>query len=187
MKDVVRELLPHAPQMGLYVTPNLPSDKVQNALGDYASGINAEDVLALYDATLSGNAKDGVVFAVDRFVFQNSNLDSPQTIRYPDVVAVDAKRQWLGLGGRKVDLKVNRGRATFDLSIDFSRHPAAAEYVARFLDDAMLRDPALATAGPEAPDAGTDVKAVQQALDQLRSSGQLTEGDYTRLMQVLIG
>ena len=52
--DLIRERLPHAPQMGLYVTPDLPEKKVRAALSDYATAVEAAEVLALYDATLTG-------------------------------------------------------------------------------------------------------------------------------------
>ena len=68
MNDLVRDLIPHAPQMGLYVGPDIPADKRRNALQDYADEMTPDEVLALYDATLMGNAKDGALFASDRFL-----------------------------------------------------------------------------------------------------------------------
>lgn len=184
IQDLVRERLPHAPQMGLYVTPDLPEKKVQNARSDYAGDVHQSAVLALYDATLSGTGADGAVFAPDRFVFQNNDFQSVQSVRYLDLVGVEAGSRWFGLGGKTVDLKVNRGRATFDLTMDFSGAPDAAEYVADFLHTAMLKD---VDFGPtdEASSAETDVEAVRRVLDQLRNQGKLTDADYDRLLSVL--
>jgi len=191
MKDLVRELLPHAPQMGLYVVPDLPADKRRNALQDYADEMTSDEVLALYDATLMGNAKDGALFAADRFVFQNSDLESAQTVRYRDLVGVTVKRRLLG--GRKVQLDINRGRATFQLTMDFSGSTEAAEYVARFLEEAMhqsavadMNVPGSADTPATADDEeATDVEAVRAALDELRDQGQLSTDDYERLVAAL--
>ena len=186
MKALLLELLPHAPKMGLYVHPNIPADKLRNALRDYAGSVAQEDVLALYDATLLGNAKDGAVFTADRFVFQNTDLEPPQTVRYEDIVRVHAKRKLLG--GKKVFLDVNRGRATIEVTLDFSGKPEAASFVARFLHEAMLKGAALEMDGPEpeAPaDASTDPVAVEQALEALRAEGLLTNHDFRRLLNAL--
>jgi hypothetical protein len=187
MNDLVRDLIPHAPQMGLYVVPDIPPDKRRNALQDYADEMTPGEVLALYDATLMGNAKDGALFASDRLVFQNSDLESAQTVRYRDLVGITVKRRLLG--GRKIRLDVNRGRATFQLTMDFSGSTEAAEYVARFLEEAMHQSAAADMASPSATaeqeDEGTDVDAVRAALDDLRDRGRLAEADYRRLLAVL--
>ena len=182
MEDLLRDRLPHAPQMGLFVVPDLPADRLDNALSDYARDVKRDEVLALYDATLSGTGGDGAVFARDRFVFQNNNLQATQTVRYSDLVGVKAESRWLGLGGKLVTLTVNRGRATFELSMDFSGAPEAASYVATFLDAAMVEDIDFTPAAE--PDA-TDVTAVRDALQGLRTEQKLTEVDFSRLMAVL--
>ena len=182
MEDLLRDRLPHAPQMGLFVVPDLPADRLDNALSDYATDVKRDEVLALYDATLSGTGGDGAVFARDRFVFQNNNLQATQTVRYSDLVGVKAESRWLGLGGKLVTLTVNRGRATFELSMDFSGAPEAASYVATFLDAAMVEDIDFTPAAE--PDA-TDVTAVRDALQGLRTEQKLTEVDFSRLMAVL--
>jgi len=184
MEDLLRDRLPHAPQMGLFVVPNIPSGKLDNALSDYATEVGRDEVLALYDATLSGTGGDGAVFTSTRFVFQNNDLQSTQTVRYPDLVGVEVQRRWLGLGGKRVALTVNRGRATFELTMDFSGAPDAASYVADFLDTAMVQDIDFTPAAE--PDA-TDVAAVRDALQRLRAERKLTEGDYQRLLDAFEG
>lgn len=193
MEDLITEFIPHAPQMGLYVAPDIPSEKRRNAIDDYAAEVDPEEVLALYDATLTGNAKDGALFTADRVIFQNTDLEAPQTVRYRDLVGLTTKR--LLLGGKKVRLKVNRGRATFDLVMDFSGAAQAADHVATFLEKAMHRsaaaemdEMAMDEAAPEtAAGASTDVDAVRHALDALRADGKLTAEDYNRLLDVLTG
>lgn len=186
MEDLLLELLPQAPHLGLYVAPSVPNDKVRNALGDYAPGVHADEVVALYDATLLGNAKDGAVFLRDRFVFQNNDLEPAHEVRYADVVRVVERRKLLG--GRKVELDVNRGRATVTLTLDFSGRPDAAAFIARALHEAMLRG-----TPEEQPDArrapaneiATDPAAVRDALEAVHSAGRLTRADLDRLMAAL--
>jgi hypothetical protein len=180
--DLIWERIPHAPQLGLYVAPDVPDKKLRKAISDYATDVAPADVLALYDATLSGTAGDGALFTADRVVFQNNDLQSAQTVRYQDLVGVDAASRWWGLGGKRVDLTVNRGRATFDLSIDCSGTPDAAAYIADFLHAAMLKDVDL-----DADEAAeeTDLEAVRRALNRLRSQNKLTDEDLERLLTVL--
>lgn len=191
MEALLREYLPHAPNLGLYLAPEVPRPKLAAALGDYAPGVRPDEVLALYDATRLGSGKDGALFLADRLVFQNNNLQTPQTIRYEDIVRVEAKR--LLLGGRRVEVDVNRGRATVTEAIDFSGQAGAAEFVERFLREAMLRggvrDAPEASAPEERPAArsaaGTDVEAVARALDHLRAQGTLAPADHLRLLDLL--
>lgn len=184
VEDLIRERIPHAPQMGLYVAPDLPDKQLRNALSDYGTDVTQSNVLALYDATLSGTGGDGALFTADRLVFQNNDFQSVQMVRYGDLVGVEAASRWWGFGGKKVDLKVNRGRATFDLALDFSGSPEAAEYVADFLHAAMLKDVDL-TGGRGGTE--TDVDAVRRALRRLRQEEKLTTADYEALVETLEG
>ncbi|GAB5536557.1 MAG: hypothetical protein Rubg2KO_28060 [Rubricoccaceae bacterium] len=184
MTDLIREYLPHAPDMGLFVAPEIPDRKLVAALGDYAVDVDPDDVLALYDATRLGSAKDGAVFLADRVVFQNNDLQTPRPIRYEDIVGVESKRKLLG--GRSVNVDLNRGRATVTETIDFSGQPAAAEYVERFLREAMMRSVRSHTDGPTAPTShGTDREAVRDALHQLVQLGRLSPADEKRMLDVL--
>ncbi|GIV58298.1 MAG: hypothetical protein KatS3mg042_1211 [Rhodothermaceae bacterium] len=190
METLLLDLIPHAPQMGLYVKPHIPADKLANALRDYAKTVRAEEVLALYDATLMGSARDGAVFTADRFVFQNNNLEEPQEIRYEDLVRVTTTKKFLG--GRKVEIDVNRGRATVTLEIDFSGKPEAAGYVARFLNEAMLRGvmETREAGGEDAtpfprPGVQTDLEAVRAALDELHEQELLSAEDWHKLRRCI--
>lgn len=182
MEDLIRDRLPHAPQLGLFLVPNIPGSRLERALADYATEVDREEVVALYDATLTGTGGDGAVFTADRLVFQNNNLQATQTVRYEDLVNVEVRSRWFGFGGRVVDLTVNRGQATFEVTLDFSGAPDAAEYVADVLEAAMLRDVTLEGGGTEGE---TNVAAVRRALDRLRADGNLSPADHRRLLDVL--
>lgn len=185
MKDLIHELIPHAPQMGLYVAPSIPEDKLRNAIKDFAPSMAPEDVVALYDATLLGTARDGALFAIDRFIFQNTDLEPPHEVRYEDIVRVDKKRGLLR--GAKILLEVNRGRATFDLKLDLSGKPKALEFLYRFLHEAMLRPVARPDPAPLGARSahGSDRRAVIEALDRLRAQGTLSMADYARMVEIL--
>ena len=185
MRDLIHELIPHAPHMGLYVAPNIPADKLHNALRDYAPSMQPGEVVALYDGTLMGSAKDGAVFASDRFVFQNTDLEPPHEVRYEEVVHVEKKSGVLK--GKKVFLEVIRGRGTFALKLDVSARPEAMAYLYRFLHEAMLlpAEPVSEPPPGARTAAGTDLHAVRQALGTLRAQGLLAEVDYQRLLDAL--
>ena len=184
-ESLIRELIPHLPDAGLFVDPDIPFKKLHNAIEDYARSIKRSDVIALYDATLMGSGKDGALFLKDRFVFQNNNLQPAHEINYHDLVQVRQKKSFLG--GPSVELDVNRGRATVHLTIDFSGKAEAAPYVAHLLEEALLHtaeEEAIAR-NPRTDAVRTNAGAVQRALEELVEKGQLTEQDFMRLMQVL--
>ena len=137
MKDILEQYIPHAPQLGLYRHPNIPPEKLANALKDYARTVDRDDVLALYDATIFGSAKDGALMTADRIVFQNTDLEPAQEMRYTDIVNVVSKKRFLG--GRKILVDHNQAHATVTHTIDFSGKADAAQYVARFLHEVMSR------------------------------------------------
>ncbi|HEX7070309.1 MAG TPA: hypothetical protein VF190_05870 [Rhodothermales bacterium] len=175
MEALIRDLIPHTPKLGLYVAPDIPDRMLQRALSDYGGDLSAAEVIALYDATRFGTGGDGALFAGSRFAFQNTDLERGQVIRYTDVVGVRDKRRLLG--GRYVEVDVNRGRATISLRIDFSARPGASRYVARFLHEAMLIEP-----GATPVSGGTDWKRVRSSLDRLMEEGSLSEDDYARIL-----
>jgi hypothetical protein len=180
MEDLIRELIPHDPTVGLFVAPDIPPKKLEGALSDYAKKLRHTEVVALYDATLLGTGRDGAVFANDAFVFQNSNLEPAHEVKYTDLVGVRARRKLMG--GQKIDLEVNRGRATIELALDFSGKPDAASYVTRFLEEAMHR---VTTKEIEAsrPQVETDSEAVEAALDSLMRQGRLTTKDRQTMLE----
>ena len=192
---LLQEYLPHAPQHGLYRAPDIPRPKLGAAIDDYGkAAVVRDDVLALYDATRLGSAKDGALFCADRLVYQNNNLSSPRTVHYDDIVRVEAKK--LFLGGRRLELDVNEARATVTERLDFSAHAEAAAFVERFLREVVLlsTDPdrsAPSAATPEAdgasPDVGgvTDVGVVEESLEDLVQAGLLAGQDRDRMMEVL--
>ncbi|MCY4170770.1 MAG: hypothetical protein OXE59_04795 [Bacteroidetes bacterium] len=175
MRSLIQELLPHAPKIGLFVAPEIPSKRLKGATRDYAKEIHQEDIIALYDGTFLGNGRDGAIFLDDRFVFQNSDLEPSQTVNYRDIVFVEAYQS--RIRGSHIEIEVNRGRATFSVRLDLSKHPKSMQYIEKLLHQVML--------APETTESiQTDWDAVSDALDNLRSKGLLTESDFQRLLNL---
>ena len=183
MTDLLREYLPTAPDLGLYVVPDIPASKLRAALADYAPDVDPAAVVALYDATRLGSAKDGAVFLADRLVFQNNDLQPARTVRYEDVVGVRAKRKLLG--GREVQIDLNRGRATVTETLDFSGQPGAAEYVERLLQQVLTVGARAEPPAPDTAEGATDRRAVEEALDRLVALGRLADADRQRMLDAL--
>lgn len=190
MEKLIREYIPHDPTVGLFVAPDIPFKKLHNAIEDYAKKVRRKDVVALYDATLMGSAKDGALFLADRFVFQNNNLEPAYEILYDDLVEVNLKKKMMG--GQRLQLSVNRGRATINLELDFSGKAKAAPYVARLLEDVMFRTTeaemarnANRSSGRDRQAVETDVRVVEETLIALVREGHLLEDDYRDMLRVL--
>lgn len=179
MNRLIEKYLPESPKIGLYIAPRIPEGKLRNAIGDFGKGIDASKVRALYDATLMGSAKDGILFLDDRAVYQNNNLEPAQTLFYDDVINVDLKKRFLG--GKEVRLDVNRANATVTHTLDFSGQPDAAEYVARLFHELVVHGANRSRA--ERTGGGTDWPEVQRRLRAMLEEGILSESDYRALWQ----
>ena len=135
MERLLKELIPHAPKLGVYVEPHIPGKLLRNAIENYAPAMASVRVLALLDLTFMKNGKDGALLTADRMVFQNTNLEPAQLVRYHDIVGVEKKRK---LFSCKLHLMVNSGRATFRASMDFAGREKAVGYFERFFSESML-------------------------------------------------
>jgi hypothetical protein len=77
----------------LHIGKMIPSDKLKNALATYAPQVSDSEVLLLYDNTVFGGAKDGLILADDGVYWRNA-MEGAQHCEYADiqnVVAHDAE------------------------------------------------------------------------------------------------
>jgi hypothetical protein len=58
----------------VYVTPEIPEKKLNNVITTYKCEDYKNSILAIYDNTLLGSAKEGLVFTGERFLFNNGHL-----------------------------------------------------------------------------------------------------------------
>ncbi|MCJ8009334.1 hypothetical protein ACFFF5_13035 [Lederbergia wuyishanensis] len=71
-----------------YVQPDIPEKKLQNALQSYGEGINATNVIALYDGTTFGSAKDGFLITKAGFYYKEI-LVKPTYINFNSITKVE--------------------------------------------------------------------------------------------------
>ena len=173
--SLIQEILPHAPDQGLFKAPDIPPRKLRRAIKNMAPSLKPDQVLALFDATLLRTGGDGVLFAPTGLYYQNNNLQAPQFIPYAHVVGVREKKSLLG--GRTLEVDANAGRTIVTHQIDFSAHPDMAAPVRRFLEEAMFVE--------EQTSEVTDRKKVQEVLQRLVAEGSLSKEDFRRIMKVL--
>ncbi len=64
----------------IYVAPNIPADKLRNALASYAPGIALGDVLVLVDDTLWGGAREGIILT-EKTLYSKMYCASPESYR----------------------------------------------------------------------------------------------------------
>ena len=181
MTSLLREYLPNGSRFRVFLWRlTFLRERSAPPLADYADRCGLWRMsLALYDATRLGSAKDGAIFLADRLVFQNNDLQPARTIRYGDIVGIRSKRKLLG--GREIQIDLNRARATVTETLDFSGQPGAAEYVERFLQQAL----ALGVRPSESATSATDRDAVADALGRLVADGRLTADDRRRMLDAL--
>lgn len=80
----------------IYMYPNMPMDKLNNALSSYAMGVNPQSVLALIDDTITGNAKNGMVITTDA-IYAKSMLEDVKIVRLQDIATIRCDRGMLGV------------------------------------------------------------------------------------------
>ena len=69
----------------IYVSPDIPPKKLDNAIAAYAHDVQPGYVLALYDQTVLGSAKEGILFLGDRMYFSWNR----RVINYLDIQDVE--------------------------------------------------------------------------------------------------
>mgnify|MGYP000871913854 FL=1 len=67
-----------------YLKDSIPSKKLNNAINSFASGVKRESVIGLYDTTLFGSSKEGIIFSDTKFCSKDM-LEKPIKIWYDDI------------------------------------------------------------------------------------------------------
>ena len=86
----------------LYVSPDIPAKKLDNAIAAYARDVQPGYVLALHDQTVFGSAKEGILFLGDRMYFSWNR----RVISYLDIQDVELLKNFkLAKDGTKKEVE----------------------------------------------------------------------------------
>lgn len=70
-----------------YISGEIPSKKIDNAIKVFAQGIDRKTIIGFYDTTISGSGKQGYIFT-DSKIYYKEVLDKPKKIWYDDIKKV---------------------------------------------------------------------------------------------------
>lgn len=98
----------------VYIAPDIPEKKLNNAILSIAEGVNPQYVLAIIDTTLFGSAKEGIVFLGDRLFVRNT-FEKTTMFNFSDILEAEyvceesSKDNGKVVKSEKVLLKLNDG------------------------------------------------------------------------------
>ena len=72
-----------------YITPEIPEKKLNNAIKAFNCESFYESILAIYDNTIFGSAKEGLVFTGEKIIYNNGKV---QEFIYSDIKSVEYKK-----------------------------------------------------------------------------------------------
>ncbi|MCY4304180.1 MAG: hypothetical protein OXC62_05280 [Aestuariivita sp.] len=88
----IRENIADTISDNLYLSPDIPPKKINNAAKSMAREESIESVIALYDDTLFGSATDGMIFTGEKIIFK-CLFEDAVTINYADIKSCDLCRK----------------------------------------------------------------------------------------------
>ncbi len=109
--------LAHDADASWYRAPDIPTKKLQNALGKYASSASAASVLALGDGTVFGSAKEGVVITADTLFSHTTE----ETFSVP-MQEIESAKKLGGWPGYGVELQCRDGSTHRILTTCFDKN-----------------------------------------------------------------
>ena len=98
----------------VYISPDIPEKKLNNAILSIAEGVNPQYVLAIVDTTLFGSAKEGIVFLGDKLFVKNT-FEKPTMFNFVDISEAEyayeesVKDNGKVVRSEKILLKLNEG------------------------------------------------------------------------------
>jgi hypothetical protein len=92
--SIVRSVVAGLPNPRLYLAANIPKDKLTNAINACAAMALPEEVVLLYDTSLRGNGKTGVLITGERVHWRNTGSD-PSSLRFSEITAVVYRTRFL--------------------------------------------------------------------------------------------
>ncbi len=89
----------------VHVAPEIPENKLNNAVKAFAFAGSPETVIALYDNTVLGSGKDGLLFTGERLIYRAS-FTAPIDIAYSSIKSAYYKEIKTGKDGKKIERSV---------------------------------------------------------------------------------
>lgn len=84
IKENVKAISPE----NIYVAPEIPEKKLNNAIKTFKCEEKLESILALYDITLFGSGKDGIIFTGEQLI-NRPVFEAPISINYQDIQSAE--------------------------------------------------------------------------------------------------
>lgn len=72
----------------VFTAPDIPERKLRLAIESFGEGINPSDVLLLYDNTVMGSCKDGMLLTAESACWRETTFDDPEHLRLTDLTDV---------------------------------------------------------------------------------------------------
>ncbi|HET6972888.1 MAG TPA: toll/interleukin-1 receptor domain-containing protein [Pyrinomonadaceae bacterium] len=86
----------------------IPTKKLKNAISTYATDVASEDVLLLFDNTVFGSAKDGLILTADAVYWHDGE---PDRLRYAEIRKVDTLKYSLSasivLNDKEIEIRIS--------------------------------------------------------------------------------
>lgn len=93
--------LPTESEPSIYYHPDIPEKKLQKAIKSYASGLNPDQALVMWDSTVFGSGKKGFIIT-EKVFYYSEVMDKPWVVPYLDIQSISVKEDednipWLNL------------------------------------------------------------------------------------------
>jgi hypothetical protein len=118
----------------VYISPNIPQKKVYNAINSYAPYVLDSQVIALYDSTVFGSAKEGLLITGAAFYYKKY-LKNPIQINFNEIKSLQMKWE-----SKKVKNKIYEKRAKLKIEIYSENSGVGKIYIICFNDDDTVFD-----------------------------------------------
>lgn len=153
-------------------SPHIPRKKLTNAISEFGGSDDVEDVLALVDNTVFGNAKDGLLLTRSALHVHNM-MEAPFHVLLGDIKDVQFQEGLL-----ESVLTIN-GTYVFRSNMAKKSNAALFAEMLTAIVDTVKRHAANAAPSQRA-------KESLRALKELFDEGLLTEAEYTQKRQILV-
>ena len=93
----------------IFIAPNIPEKKLNNAITKYAQNISKDDVIALIDDTVFGSANDGILATKNSIIIHEA-FSKPYLILYSDIKSLYCDENKIYINNRMVTKLIVPGK-----------------------------------------------------------------------------